>query len=318
MMRAFLILFNMYSATKKADAYEARYGLRGRLRILVSLPAQTASTFVFTQLTLRTIGPIRKLLGKPTSPTAERVAALWTTLLLENRLPGQFAGAGLSLSTMDGFANARVDTWGSAPFREAAEALDEKQLRAALAHEIAHLRFAHLMIISFATAALAAGWPLVVRRLMGVEIPKLADSKSPRRHPRPMARSRRSRRSDSFDAFFERYEHKKAVRTAASTPRARAATTVAVLSAAAALAALQRACEFGADDYAARVAGSENLASAIAGIEAVETKRNARPGRKAAFWRADARASQTMLALFASAPSPAARIARLRRRAATR
>ena len=317
MLRAFLILFNMYSATKKADDYEARYGLRGRLRILVSLPAQTATTFVFTQLILLVVGPIRKLLGKPTSPTAERVAALWTGLLLENRLPAQFGSSAISLSTMDGFANARIDVWGSAPWHEAAEALDEKQLRAALVHEIAHLRFAHLMIISFATAAMAAGWPLVVRRLMGVDISNPAGSKGHRHKLRPMARSRHSRRSDSFDTFFERYEHEKALRAAASTPRARAATTVAVVSAAAVVAALQRACEFGADDYAARVAGLENLVGAIAGIEAVETKRNARPGRKAAFWRADARTSRTILAFFASAPSPAARIARLRRRAAT-
>ena len=303
MLRTLTILNSSQQVVRSADKFEAKHGAKGRLLILITYPAQLLAIYVGMRLFAAISAPLRRALGYPAPAPEMRIAAAWLSLLAANGAKasaGSFSG--VVFSNLDNLPVVNTLGFGAKVQMARAEALSDLELTAALAHELGHMRLRHIFIFSLAFAALAAGLPWLVR--------KLALSESPaQRHKRE--------RDEAWDQ--DPYVPMDTGWVAATksvidaTPREFAAAGVSVVGVALAVSAVQRCLERSADDYAASLVGSEPLISAIEAMDAVDTARNSKSGRKAAFWRADARFSRGPVGrLFASAPSSQSRIKRLR------
>ena len=276
------------SAISTADGLERRHGKRGRLLILVLLPAQMVAASLVLSLVARVLAPIRRLRGLPAHPGAERVAAVWTALLLENALvsktsrsmpkPASAVLGSMQTGKPNAAALGPLLPVGTVLVVGSLAGLPEAELRAALAHELGHLRLRHTIALSFALAAIAAGWPLLVRRFI--------------------------------------------------PDHARTATAVSVLSGALILSAVQRFFEAAADDYSVDATGNPgSLADALESLEAARVASvAAQTGLRARLRHAMSEQMAGRLALrlntfldenvFGSHPVITSRIKGLRRRAA--
>ena len=286
MLRTIQALALARSAISSADKLERQHGKRGRLLILVGLPAQMIATSLALSLAARTLAPIRRLRGLPVHPATERIDAVWAALLRENTLgrrmsslPRLRPSSAVLGSAQSGRSNAAAFgpglPAGTVLVLGQAAALPEVQLRAVLAHELGHLRSRHIISLSLALAALAAAWPPLVRRLI------------------PGHR--------------------------------RSATVGAVISAAVMISLAQRFFEAAADDYSVQTTGDpESLAQALESLEATRLAAQAAQTGWRAKLRlslAGHRAGRALLALdtlldeqvFASHPGTARRISDLRR-----
>ena len=286
MLRTIQALAVARSAISSADKLERQHGRRGRLLILVGLPAQMIATSLALSLAARTLAPIRRLRGLPVHPAAERIDAVWAALLAENPLGRRMSALSAlrpGSAVLGSSANGRPNAAALGPGLPAGTvlvlgqlaALPEAQLRAALAHELGHLRLRHIISLSLIVAALAAAWPPLVRRLM--------------------------------------------------PGRQRTATISAVIGAAIMISAAQRFFETAADDYSAQVTRApESLVEALESLEAArlaaqEAQTGWRPKLRLSL--AGHRAGRALLALdtllderiFASHPQTIWRIAGLRR-----
>ena len=299
MLRTLAILSTVRQTVVEADLYEKQSGRRGRLLVLVTYPAKMVVIYLSTQAIARVMGPVRRVLGRPVTPTEERISAAWLSLLANAGIKGSPVWGGVSLSALDEFSTANMIGFGGKTRLAHADALSEIELNAVLVHELAHLRLRHVIIVSFAIAALSAGWPVVVRRLIARKTPQIVESLN---YERMLARE-----------IGLPYTSE----STASVRRDYAATAVSVVTIALVVSAIQRACETQADDYAAAVVGTDPLTSAIKIIDNANTARNSRPGIRAAFWRFDAAVARTIGIPFASAPSSASRIKRLKSRSGT-
>ena len=282
MLGTITILVTANQTVSEADRAEKRYGRRGRLVVLATYPARMVGSWLLLQGLSRVSGPVRRLLRRPVKPAEVRIAAAWMGLLAGSGMSARTRWGGVSLSGLDNFSIANIYGFGGGVQLARSAALSDLELQAVLAHELAHLRLRHVVVISLAVSAMSAGWPLVVRKL-------LSEKAEPDAYP--------------WLGVFEK----------APTARDSAITGLSVATIAMGAAAVQRLCESHADDYAAARVGASNLASAIETLDAADTARNARPGPKAAFWRLDAAFGRTLGAPFASAPSSASRIRRLRK-----
>jgi hypothetical protein len=305
MLRTLTILNSSQQVVRSADKFEAKHGARGRLLVLIIYPAQLLATYAFMRLFGAISAPLRRALGHPAPPTEMRIAAAWLRLLAANGSKpsaGSLGGGGIVLSSLDGLPIANVLGVGAKVQMARVEALSDLELTAVLAHELGHMRLRHVFIFSLALAALAAGLPWLVRKLALPESP---------------ADRRKRERDEAWDK--DPYKSVDASWAAAAkavidaTPREFAVTGVSVVGVALAISAVQRFLERQADDYAAALVGAEPLIGAISAFDAADTQRNSQPGRRAAFWRADASFARGPLGrLFAAAPSGESRIKRLR------
>jgi Zn-dependent protease with chaperone function len=104
------------------------------------------------------------------------VAAAWTALLLENALghkspisrprPVSAVIGSIEGGRPNAAALGPLLSGGTVLVIGSLAALPEAELRVTLAHELGHLRLRHTIALSFALAAIAAGLPLLVRRLV--------------------------------------------------------------------------------------------------------------------------------------------------------
>ena len=286
MLRTIQALAVARSAISSADKLERQHGRRGRLLILVGLPAQMIATSLALSLAARTLAPIRRLRGLPVHPATERIDAVWAALLRENTLGRRMSSrsalrpvSAVLGSAQSGRPNAAALgpglPTGTVLVLGQLAALPEVQLRAALAHELGHFRLRHTISLSLAVAVLAAAWPSLVRRFM--------------------------------------------------PSRQRTATVSAVISAAVMISAAQRFLETAADNYSAQATRDpESLVGALESLEAARlTAQEAQTGwrPKLRLSLAGHRAGRALLALdtlldervFASHPQTSRRIAGLRR-----